>query len=367
MTAFAWSEGWFHPLESFWSIACKIAHGNETTVRQVVRYLGRVLVRHRESLLFPSVQTALAVCKELNLDSGQAAGSLFAAIGESQPLNLREHWRIGVRYCPRCLANLVHRTYFQDTRNERCKEHGDVLLQACPHCGRMLDPLGSAAWTCNFCRYSLCGPSSKWTEEFKRGAAMAGSAAQATRSTGALLAWSTPSGLGGHVVNRHLLTDCVYEEHAAFTHSLLGGHLECLEHDGNIEMAAVRPVQFRCPIAAAAIVTAGRLGICTQGVSGAWPEYRATISSSIALNQLEYLLSNTAVNQHPAVVRGAVRGWYVEALEVFARAARSGARSALWTPSAHVSWAPDILSKTEQLVSEAGRYCTIYSASPVRD
>lgn len=366
---FTWNKAWFHPRESLWSIANKIAYANATTVQQVLEYLGGVFSRQRERLLFPGVELVVKLAGMLGLDSRLAAVNMFAGMGETQPLGIREIWRIGIRFCPVCLNSFSHRTEFQDSRNAFCSEHGTRLQDVCPHCGRCLDPLCQIPWSCNSCGYSLVAPGLKWYLDFAGGPAPG---RQAEASSPA--AFTLASNCEGPPT-RWRLCDMLYEEHAACAHSLMAGHLDCLSADSALEFAVYRPVSFRCPIAAATIVLAKRLGIFAQGATGGWPNSRPLISESSALRQLEYLLSQVPVGFHDALIREAVRTWYVESLSCFLDSAKAGV-DALWEPSLNDDlilrksgtqgpWVGEKSSKVENLIASAGTFCAIKSSTPV--
>lgn len=372
MSAFTWSPKWSHPQESFWSLANKIAFANTTTVSEVLGYLGGVLPEHRDVILFPEVHTAIAVASALQLDSGMAARSVFSALGALQRLAVREHWQLGIRYCPSCIDVCMHRTYFQDTRIERCQLHGLALLETCPYCGRPLDPLCRAAWCCNFCGFPLVVPGDDWAHKFEGEPSPSShcTLAEGLLPATAVLAGGQGRSVHGPLVNRNRLADKVFEEHAACTHSLLGEHRGCLALESELGTMLERPAQYRCPVAAAAICAASHLGVSAQGVRGGWPNARAQVSGAFALNQLERLLAETLVSEHAATVQAAVRDWYCEALVAFRDAAAVGGFTALWQPGERTSRAGQSVMrdasstasfevKAAQLVASAGRFCTL--------
>ncbi len=369
MTMFAWNKAWFHPRESLWSIANKIAFANACSVQQVLEYLGGVFSRQRERMLFPGVELVIKMAGGLGLDSRLAALNLFARLGEKQPLDIRELWRIGIRYCPVCLNSFIHRTEFQDSRNTLCSDHGARLLDVCPRCGRRLDPLCELPWSCNFCGFSLVEPGRKWYLDFE------GDSAPGQPSELDLAALNPLTSSNGGAPTRVRLGDILYEEHAICAHSLAADHLDCLRTDGALEFAVYRPVSFRCPMAAATIVLAKRLGIFAQGATGGWSNSRPLISESTALRQLEYLLSEAPTEFHDSLIRDAVRAWYVEALSIFLTSAKTGELAVLWEPSLNDDlvlrksgsqgpWVGKALSKVEQLVASATNFCSTQRANP---
>jgi hypothetical protein len=366
---FTWNKAWFHSGESLWSIANKIAFANSTTVQQVLEYLGNVFVRHRERLMFPAVELILRMAGMLGLDSRLVALSMFAAVGERQPLNIREVWRIGIRFCPVCLDGFNHLTEFQDSRKAFCPEHGARLQDVCPHCGRRFDPLCQLPWSCNFCGFSLVKPGSRWFLDFEGGP---------THQRQAEVALPTDIPLTsrhGSTPSRIRLCDIVYEELAGCAHSLAADHLDCMRVESALEFAVYRPVNFQCPMAAATIVLAKRLGIFAEGATGGWPNSRPVISESTALRQLEYLLSRVPVEWQDSLIREAVRAWYLEALSCFLEAARAGEAAVLWEPSMNEDlaqtraetrrpWAGETLSKLEHLAASAATFCTAKTLKP---
>ncbi len=360
MTKFAWNPAWFHQEESCWSLANKLAFACDCSVDEVLEYLAGAIPRQREAFLFPDVVTAIEICSSLDLDLALASRTLFAAVGGRPSFEEREPWQIGIRFCPDCLVGMVHRKYFQDVRHSHCLTHGTVLQEYCPSCDRHVDPLCRAPWTCNFCHCNLVHPGRNWLDAFRRGATKSRAVGVATsvptrRSkflSKAHSCWGTP-------VDRFWVGEVAFEEHAALTHVFLGKHRSCMANESEVAMAAaVRPVAFLCPLAAAALCLGKRLGIEVQGSKGAWPNFKPFASGADALYHLEHLLALAPAQQHEQTIRACVLSWFQESLEVFMEAAAEGDEFGHWIPSPDPRLAPaPRASKVEDLVSKAEGLC----------
>lgn len=364
MTAFAWSPTWCHDHESFWSVSNKIAFANDASVTEVVCYLLGTSPRRREALLFPEPAEVLHASEVLGLDSRAVARHMFA--GLRQPtFSDREPWRVGVRYCATCLQQCFHLTGFQDTRLQTCPIHRTPLKTACPFCGRLIDPLCPRAWSCSYCGAVLASPAGSWPVAFQREPHL-----ELCVSSNSLV---VRGGGDSASLSAVQLADVVFEELMSVSHVHMGAHQSCLAAHAHLEGAAARPIPFTCPVAAAAIVCASRLGVPLPGAFGSWFRGRPQVSGALAWTQLQYLVERQPSASPRSLARDAVRGWYVGALEFFVSAAAGGTYEGCWVPSldadlktffgsAEVLWSDELWAKSRSLLSKADQLCQLSTA-----
>ena len=166
MNGLAWNPQWWHRAESFWSLLNKMAYANVTSLGDILDFLGFSEAKGQRSLLCgPSAEKAVQLCLALEL-SPAVATTLFASVGPQQ-FQARNCNRLALRWCPACLEQHFHAVIFQDFRLSHCPWDGSRLLDGCPKCGRKVDPVGNAAWVCNYCSTRVNRPGAKWLNEFK--------------------------------------------------------------------------------------------------------------------------------------------------------------------------------------------------------
>ena len=354
-----WNPKWYHPGESLWSVANKLAFATCASVADVLRILAGVVERCREGWLFPSADQAVSVCEDLGLPLRVAKGQLFADVQGLPSLQEREHWKLGIRYCPQCLDGFVHRTVFQDTRVLECPVHRTPLLEGCPACKSAIDPACGAPWSCAFCGMVLAVPGRAWIRQFGGGPGL-----KAVPALAPAPAASSPLGMPAEPLRRWV-AQIAYEEHSAIWSTLLGPHAQCARKDMDVCNVDMMPTPFTCPVAGAAWLSAKLMGIVPQFSSGAWaPKVPRGASGLGAAVFLVVTLPPDAVD---GAVRALVRQWTLGLLEAFVTAAEAGKSFADWPGPGLSLPAPDpsIYGRLEALTDRAGRKCGFSRAADV--
>ena len=322
MTALVgWNTRWYQPGESLWSVANKLAYAACASVKDVL-YLLAVVADSREAWLFPSTDQAIAVCELLELPLSLAKGQLFADVCGLPGLQEREHWQLGVRYCPHCIQGFVHRTAFQDLRQTHCPVHQAPLLSGCPACKSSLDPACEQPWSCSHCGLELVGPGTAWTRQFKAGPTLEPVTAMHPVVPAVQPIWMPDQLL------RRWVAQVAFEEHSALWSTLLGEHAACTHKDFDVCNVDSMPTRFTCPVAGAAWLSAKSMGIRPQFYGGGWPATRPEAGAGLA--NAVFLVSTLPAEEVDAAVRALVRQWSLELLEAFGSAAEAGETYANW-------------------------------------
>lgn len=340
-----WKPGWYQPGESLWSVANKLAYAACASVRDVLRLLAGVVDHCREGWLFPTTDQAVAVCELLEVPLTAAKGQLFADVRGLPSLEEREHWQIGIRYCPHCLAGFVHRTAFQDLRLTHCPVHQVPLLAGCPKCKSALDPAGPSPWACSFCAYELVMPGAAYPKQFRAGPVLKTFPARPP----AVLA--RPITMPQRVL-QEWAARIAYEEHSAIWSTLLGDHADCTQKDFDVCNVDFMPARFTCPVAGAAWMSAKTFGIRPQFASGGF--FLKNPSAGAGLVSAVFLATTVDAGDVDARVRALVRLWTLDLLEAFAAAAAAGQTCADWDGGTWPLPDPDV-AIYDRLASAAAR------------
>lgn len=354
-----WKPAWYQHGESLWSVANKLAYAACASVRDVLRLLAGVVEHCREGWLFPTTDQAVAVCELLEVPLTVAKGQLFADVRGLPSLREREHWQIGIRYCPHCLDGFVHRTAFQDLRLTHCPVH-QVLLQAgCPKCKSALDPAGPSPWACSFCGYELVMPGPAYPKQFRAGPVLK------TFAAGLPVVPARPIILP-HRVLQEWAARIAYEEHSAIWSTLLGDHVDCAAKDFDVCNVDFMPARFTCPVAGAAWMSAKTFGIRPQFASGGF--FLKNPSAGAGLETAAFLATTLAASDVDQQVRALVRLWTLELLEAFAAAAAAGMTRADWDGGTWPLPAPAaaIYDRLASAAARANQHCRFNVASSSR-
>lgn len=290
MIPLPWDPAWAHPGMSVWALACRIAHVSTATVKAVVAYLVGAHEHRRSVMLFRTPQAVTRLASALQLPLAQAE----EAFADDWPTSLyeREHFRVGLRWCPKCLEAWYHSPSFQDDRVAKCPLHDVALLDRCPTCARVIDPLGQWAWTCTFCEKPLVASPGDRLADFKRHvpivAARTGQIEQGASSgrleQGALLVrravdaavprWPGDDSWWNHSAQywRQLI---VYEDGCALWDTLANSHRDCAAGEVESTMTQYVHRDFKCPVAAALLQAYAAVGVTSEPKAG-WPRWRAT-------------------------------------------------------------------------------------------
>jgi hypothetical protein len=345
MNGLAWNPKWWHQAESFWSLLNKLAYANVTSLGEILDFLGFSEAKGQRSLLFsPSAGRAVQLCLALEL-SPSVATSLFASIGPRR-FEARSCTRLALRWCPACLEQNFHAVIFQDFRLSHCPWHGSRLRDSCPKCGRKIDPVGNAAWTCNGCLSKINSPGAKWLNEFKiapnQGVPVTALTehfeyvpARAVQGLKRYRQHCTPDAPHKPASSwqlEYLCLSVAYEEGAALADTVFQQHRNCFLGEGRAANPAYEPTTFTCPIAGATAKVLGLFGTTTEAARGEW-----MVQSKMA----QYTLNGLAASQldnypdwcHTFIVQELVRGWLSEALPAFIEAAKTGSDKVAWRPS----------------------------------
>jgi ribosomal protein L37AE/L43A len=324
MNGLAWNPKWWHQAESFWSLLNKLAYANVTSLGEILDFLGFSEAKGQRSLLFsPSAGRAVQLCLALEL-SPSVATSLFASIGPRR-FEARSCTRLALRWCP---------------------WHGSRLRDSCPKCGRKIDPVGNAAWTCNGCLSKINSPGAKWLNEFKiapnQGVPVTALTehfeyvpARAVQGLKRYRQHCTPDAPHKPASSwqlEYLCLSVAYEEGAALADTVFQQHRNCFLGEGRAANPAYEPTTFTCPIAGATAKVLGLFGTTTEAARGEW-----MVQSKMA----QYTLNGLAASQldnypdwcHTFIVQELVRGWLSEALPAFIEAAKTGSDKVAWRPS----------------------------------
>ena len=204
-------------------------------------------------------------------------------------------------------------------------------------CGRKVDPVGNAAWACNYCSTRVNRPEAKWLNEFKT----APNQGVPVISLPEHLEYEPVRAVRGLTRYRHhcaheesiepasswqleyLSLSVAYEEVAALADTVFQKHRNCFSGEVLAANPIYEPATFICPIAGAAAKVLGLFGNAAEAARGGWMAQsklgQYTLSGLAALELIKY-----PEWCHTLICQELVRGWISEALLAFMEAARTG-------------------------------------------
>ncbi len=334
----AWNPAWWHPHESFWSLANKIAFAAAVSVHQVVSYLlGHESLRRRSLVWFNAPTVFLKVCQALGLDSAVVSQLFWNA--HSPTNEERACLSLGVRWCPECLAHGIHCAQFQDARLLLCPQHGCRIRDVCPNCHWPLDPLLEQPWTCGGCRHRLYEPPKAWPAAFRANVLFQSSApvlswtqaVDGVKTTVSLLApgWAPELAIGDSDRQlESLAAFAAYEEGSALFDQVLWAHHAAAANEVEASQLDYRCVRFSDPLAAAANHVAAWFGSGTEAMSGQWPSRRI----SAAHPNLSWTLRQAPPWARFQVARALYRTW-AQAAALDFLSAKTHSHEPRWRPA----------------------------------
>lgn len=349
MTWRGWNPAWATPGESLWSIANKLAWVNATSVADVLFVLVGCTAAWRAPYLLPTAQVALEVCRQLALDP-LTFKWLFAEV-DGSTLSERQIWRLGLRWCPKCMAQCFHSVAFQDWRRARCPWHGCALIELCPACGHAVDPLLLRPWHCGHCDTAFVKPGRQWPSDFSAGALSMAEAQEwpgltevvstekTTRTSFELIDQAAAGKPGwGEDYEQEVvwLRWLLFEEGAALRDSLLRKYDSCIEAHRFWTRSEFDPTRFTCAATAADLCCNEWAGWPAEAL-GHWPATRITRPDN--LHELTRQALQAPRWIAPMVIRESYRRLWRDAMLTFAGAATTGESTCRWRPElAPVKW-----------------------------
>lgn len=337
----AWNPAWWHPYESFWSLANKLAFAAAVAVNQVVAYLLGKQVRNRRSLVwFNDPAVYLNVCNALGLDSAATAHLFWNTDWPTD--QERACLSLGVRWCPECIVHGFHSAQFQDSRVLLCPQHGCEIRDVCPKCRWPLDPLMEHSWTCGNCGHRLYSPPKAWPAAFRADVQFEASAAvrswelteEGEAGVLSLLAPGWTPGLGQGDSSWHLQSlaaFAAYEESGALFDQELWAHHATAANEVPAAPLSYGRVQFSDPLSAAVNHVAAWFGSATEAMAGQWPIRRGTSAHP----NLPWTLSQAPPWARFQVARTLYRAWVHAAAQDFL-SAMADSRETQWRPPAEI-------------------------------
>lgn len=321
-----WTPRWYQFGISLWALAARIAHVSTAGIDSILDYLVGASNRNRAAVWFGTRETIQRVTHELQLPE-QWSSLCFSAVA---PMSLeeRQHYRLALRWCPRCLEQWYHSPKFQHSLVARCPIHSVPLLDRCPHCSRFVDPLAVVeAWSCGECRQPLAAPPGDWRIQFASnvGAVRDAQLLDATwrRSDYGTSVWIQP----GQRTTVDSYEDLMqrFDYLSAVWDTLAAVHRSCAHEETTAGLGQYSGFEFRCPVAAAILQSGLLLGVPSE-VNGGWPSFK----SSRARSDWQLDDRECPAWAVPVVTREQTRLFVRSALEHLTTAVKRGWSEAIW-------------------------------------
>lgn len=341
MTQLVWNPQWHHPHESMWSVLFKVAFASQVSPAALAGRWMEDAQRRRISATLPTAMDAVRTCEALHLGASTSQ-DLFADIWDGT-LQQRERYQLRMRWCPECAKSWFHSPLFQQWRRSRCPWHGVPLIDSCPKCGRIADPLAESPWKCMHCGLEHA-PRTDWLALFKRpidalsstprnwfrhsedAVLPGGSVEYRLLETGDAQRESPAEDFMRH---HRWLAGIAFEEASALLDSLLGEHRACVEGESMMSLTQYQVVDFRCPVAAAAVFVAVLAGAETEALRRWPPHGKSGYTSQISVD-IAAVVHRAPTWLCPMLVREFVRSALLKGLRLFTGLAEDGRRSLVW-------------------------------------
>ena len=218
------------------------------------------------------------------------------------------------------------------------------MYERCPHCWRAIDPLGPDAWKCSACHRMFAPEPQDWLRDFKQGPGHSGSLVQdllkpdwfECESGPDANSWLCHRGgddftalegeqLAHGFLYEHQHARVAFEEACTLWDTVLAQHRECaLEEPMPRGGGKLSLVEFKCPVAAAAIAAFGWLGVRSQ-LLGEWQLWH---SQQLGVDYVA--LGRSPAHLRKALIRDLARVALFDALRIFGRVARAGRWRTKW-------------------------------------
>lgn len=330
-----WSPKWDAPGASLWALANKLSHVSTMPLNEVLRELVDADRTHRLLAFAPSRSNARQAAE---LFGRRSPESLFTALDVQQPVD-RSRIRLSLAWCPTCAESWYHAPVFQLAGLSRCPWHGCALRTCCPHCWRPVDPLGTSAWTCDGCGKHLVDAPADALKQFQAAPGHAGIPPdllpadswftyQLTQQGDGWKCYRVEEGAPAEEGSRDLLTYWhmlpALEEALTLWDTVLRDHAQCAREEPNPYPAPYSVIEFKCPVASAALVAFASLGI-TATPMGDWQVLHPKVRP-VDMRPLYKLPPRARAAYARALTRSALH----QALQVFGRVAMVGRWRTRW-------------------------------------
>lgn len=335
-----WTPNWAVHGASLWCLASKMAHAGTASLASVLEQLVGATVENRLPIHAPSETVAAQVANALELDADPAR--LFTAINPAGYVE-RQRVQLALKFCPHCMEHWFHSAVFQFADLDTCPWHRCRLQDCCPHCRRAIDPLGPDAWKCSACHRLLAPEPGDWLQDFKTRPGHSGALRQDRLEPGWFDCLADSDGDGWACVRgdvfaalddeslergylyEHQHARLGFEEACVMWETLLAQHRDCAKEEpmplGGGRYSAV---EFKCPVAAAAIAAFGWTGARSQ-VAGDWQLWHGK-----SLGADYAALGRAPHHLRKALIRDLGRVALCDALWTFGRVAKVGRWRTKW-------------------------------------
>lgn len=341
MSGLPWSASWYQAGMSLWAVACKIAFASTADVKSVLSFLVGASAAGRGPMLFRRAEVVRRVTADLGLTAEQGDDLFLGPPPKS--LYDREHARFGLRWCPECLVNWYHSARFQDAQLRLCPWHQCRILNECPYCSRIIDPLGAQPWTCSACHKTLAAPPTNWLENFKARpmrpeVLLPGTRLLEQRAPDGQSVWCpidtnfvAPATASDMYDSGYWRMSFMFEDACAVWETAAAGHRECIHCEPQSIMTQYESAPFKCPVAAGMLQATSQSGVRTEE-RGEWQRWRALPTAEWnALAPSELPLSLV-----PVFMREVGRLRMVDAIQKLSELAESGRDRSFWRMPAAV-------------------------------
>lgn len=330
-----WSPKWDAPGASLWALANKLSLASTMPLNEVLFEL----VGAERTARLPAFAPGRSRSRQAAAVFGRCdPESLFTGIDVHEPSD-RSRIRLSLAWCPICAEGWYHTPVFQLAGLSRCPWHGCALRTCCPHCWRPVDPLGTAAWTCDACGKHLADAPADALKQFQARPAHTGMppdlsqadswfAYQMTQQGDGWKCYSAEEGAPAEEGSRELLSYWhmlpALEEALALWDTVLHEHAQCAREEPNPYPAPYSVIEFKCPVASAALVAFTSLGI-TANPLGDWQVLHPKVRP-VDMRPLYKLAPRARAAYARALTRTALH----QALQVFGRVAMVGRWRTRW-------------------------------------
>lgn len=358
-----WTPNWEVPGASLWCLASKVAYASTASLASVLGQLVGATSEDRLPIHAPHELVAVRVADALELRGEPAR--LFADLSPEGYLE-RRRVHLALKFCPECMAHWFHSAVFQLADLDTCPWHGCRLQERCPHCWRAIDPLGPDAWKCSACHRMFAPEPQDWLRDFKQRPGHSGSLVQDLLKPDWFECESGPDAdswlchRGGHdfmalegeqlahgFLYEHQHARVAFEEACTLWDTVLAQHRECaMEEPMPRGAGKLSLVEFKCPVAAAAMAAFGWLGVRSQLLA----EWQLWHSQQLGVDYVA--LGRSPAHLRKALIRDLARIALFDALRIFGRVARAGRWRTKWdgpVSAGGATWSANTLQGVRRL------------------
>jgi len=349
-----WHPQWWHDGESVTSVAIKLAYSCRTDVGSVLNFLVQASASNRLPVMFPSASVARVAIERLGLPL-ESAKSLFAGI--DKPNYQSRRWLVqALRWCPTCMAQRFHSWSFQDWRRTQCSWHDEPLLDRCPRCHVIVDPMQMRAWLCPNCREPFARQLGQdWVQVLKRAAAGQHRRLEADDPRLDLEVLDSQDSRKVRILSNGIepIADQepdqswneaawfrwhAWEQASAMTDSALHDHRDCVVREWVAGHHEIAITTYQCPLAAALKQALAWMGTQHE-MSDGWPT--SAMSSTTVWETYLCHLQDVPRWFVPVIAREVFIEWVACAAESFGESCTPTGGSHSWrpTPQIDLKWA----------------------------